>query len=367
MKKIMLIFGTRPEAIKMCPLVAELKARGLSDVIVCTTGQHKELLCEVLDAFCVVPDYKLSIMQEGQSLSDITCRVVEEISKILLCEHPDIVLVHGDTTTAFAASLAAFYCGIAIGHVEAGLRTYNIYSPYPEEFNRRVISLLAKYHFAPTESAKNNLLRENCNEKNIFVTGNTGIDALRYTVRQDFSHELLSKAGDRRIIMLTMHRRENIGVPMQNVFCALKRIVEEYSDVCVIYPVHPNPKVREIVLASLSGVERVFLCESLGVFDFHNFLARSYMIVTDSGGIQEEAPYFKKPVLVVRDTTERPEGVEAGTLRLVGTDFVSVYQNLKLLLDDKDVYYAMAQSKNPYGDGFASSRIADVVFDAFER
>ena len=351
----------------MCPLVAELKALGNCNVIVCTTGQHKELLCEVLDAFCVVPDYKLSIMKEGQSLSDITCRVVEGISRLLLREHPDIVLVHGDTTTAFATSLAAFYCGIAIGHVEAGLRTYNIHSPYPEEFNRCAISLLAKYHFAPTEAAKKNLLREGHNEKSIFVTGNTGIDALRFTVREDFCHELLSKAEGRRIIMLTMHRRENIGAPMRNVFCALKRIAEEYSDVCVIYPIHPNPKVREIVLAELCGSERIFLCEPLGVFDFHNFLARSNLIVTDSGGIQEEAPYFKKPVLVVRDTTERPEGVEAGTLRLVGTDFVSVYKNLKLLLDDTAVYHSMAQAKNPFGDGFASSRIADVVFDAFER
>ena len=361
MKKITLIFGTRPEAIKMCPLVLELKKRKNAEVTVCTSGQHKEMLKEVLAAFDVKPDYELAIMRENQSLCDITKNAVEGISRVLLAEKPDLVLVHGDTLTAFCAALSAFYCKIDVGHVEAGLRTYDIHSPYPEEFNRRAISLIAKYHFAPTKSAKENLLREGCDEKSVFVTGNTAIDALKTTVKKDYVHPALQGAKAHRIIMLTMHRRENLGSPMKNIFRALRQVTKEYSDVCVIYPVHPNPRVREIVSEELLGCERIILTEPLGVFDFHNFLAQSYMIVTDSGGIQEEAPYLKKPILVARDTTERPEGIAAGTARLIGCEQETVYQNIKLLLDDTSLYFQMSHAKNPFGDGFASSRIADVL------
>ena len=345
----------------MCPLVAELKLRENTEVIVCVTGQHKELLYDVLEAFGILPDYELSIMKEGQTLSEITCKVIKGITDIILFERPDTVLVHGDTTTAFSATLAAFYCGVDVGHIEAGLRTYNIHSPYPEEFNRRAIALVAKYHFAPTEGARDNLLREGCDEKRIFVTGNTAIDALRYTVRKGYLHPLLEETKNRRIILLTMHRRENIGEPMRCIFKALRKIVKEYEDVCVIYPMHPNPKVREIAYEVFCECDRILLTEPFGVLDFHNFLAKSYLTVTDSGGIQEEAPYFGIPVLVARDTTERPEGIEAGTARLIGREEKSVYQSIKCLLDDSILYTKMSQAKNPYGDGFSSARIAAVL------
>ena len=363
MKKIMLILGTRPEAIKMCPLIAELRARGSAKISVCASGQHKEMLCDVLDAFGVRPDHELSIMKKGQTLSKITYKATEGLSNMLLLERPDLVLVHGDTATAFCGALAAFYAKIDVGHVEAGLRTYNLYSPYPEEFNRRAISLIAKYHFAPTESAKQNLLREGIDKKSVFVTGNTAIDALRTTVRKNYSHPALQNADNRRIIMLTMHRRENIGAPMKNVFRALYRITEEYPDTCVIYPMHPNPEVREIARAELGKSKSVYLSEPLGVLDFHNILARSYIAVTDSGGIQEEAPHLNKPVLVARDTTERPEGIQAGTAKLIGCEAQNVYQSIKRLLDDPVLYTKMSQAQNPYGDGFASARIANVLLD----
>ena len=363
MKKIMLIFGTRPEAIKMCPLITELKTRKKAKISVCTSGQHKEMLRDVLEAFGIIPDYELSIMKKGQTLSEITCKAIEGISKILVSESPDLVLVHGDTTTAFCGALAAFYSKIDVGHVEAGLRTYNVYSPYPEEFNRRTISLIAKYHFAPTDVAKQNLLHEGINEKNVFVTGNTAIDALKTTVKKDYTHPALKSNGNGRLIMLTMHRRENVGTPMKNVFRALRKIADEYSDVRIIYPLHPNPCVREIAYAELGDCKSICLTEPLGVLDFHNFLAKSYIIITDSGGIQEEAPHLGKPVLVARDTTERPEGIRAGTARLIGCEEETVYKSIKLLLDDTSLYAKMSQAQNPYGDGFASSRIANVLLN----
>ncbi len=363
MKKITVIFGTRPEAIKMCPLVKELKNRKNFEVSVCVSGQHEALLSDVLNAFEIIPKYNLSLMRQGQNLSELTSKAIDSISRVLMSERPDTVLVHGDTTTAFSAALAAFYCGADIGHIEAGLRTYNIFSPYPEEFNRRAISLVSKYHFAPTESAKENLLSEGYDESHIFVTGNTAIDALRTTVREDYTHPALDAFAGYKIIMLTLHRRESIGTPMRNVFRALRRIAKEHKDVCIIYPVHPNPRVRKIAHAELCDCERILLTEPLGVLDFHNFLARCYMTLTDSGGIQEEAPHLGKPVLVARNTTERPEGISAGTARLIGCKEVDVYQSVKLLLDDSSLYSEMAQSKNPYGDGFASSRIADILLN----
>ena len=361
MKKIICIFGTRPEAIKMCPLVSELRRRKEVKVSVCTSGQHKEMLKDVLDAFSIIPEFELSIMKKEQTLADITSRAVEGISRVLFMERPDLVLVHGDTTTAFAGALSAFYLGIDVGHVEAGLRTYNMKSPFPEEFNRCAISLIAKYNFAPTAKAKENLLLEGVAEENIFVTGNTAIDALNTTVRNDYESSILDMAKDKKIIMLTMHRRENIGEPMKNVFRALRRIAEEYSDVCVIYPVHPNPSVSKIAREEFLGCRNIFLTEPLGVFDFHNFLARSYMIITDSGGIQEEAPHLGKPVLVARDTTERPEGIEAGTAMLIGCDEINAYEKISLLINGSLLYSKMASAKNPYGDGKASLRIADVL------
>lgn len=361
MKKIMLIFGTRPEAIKMCPLVIELKQRENIKTSVCVSGQHREMLDSVLDAFGVTPDYDLSIMRQGQSLLDITSGVLEGIYRLLERERPDVALVHGDTSTAFAAALACFYAGVEVGHVEAGLRTYKPRSPYPEEFNRRAIALIAKYHFAPTERARENLLCEGCDSSSVFVTGNTAIDALCTTVKENYSHPALEWARGRRIILLTAHRRENLGEPMRNIFRALRGIVEEYSDVCVIYPIHLNPSVRVIARDELLSCEKIRIIEPLGVLDFHNFMRKCYMIITDSGGIQEEAPALSRPVLVARDTTERPEGIEAGTLRLVGTDEREIYESVKLLLEDGRIYESMARAKNPYGDGFASRRIADIL------
>lgn len=361
MKKIMLVFGTRPEAIKMCPLVKELKTRKNIETIVCVTGQHREMLQQVLDCFEVVPDYNLDIMQDKQTLFDITVNIIQKIKKVLEEVSPDIVLVHGDTSTTFVTSLCCYYMQIPVGHVEAGLRTYNIYSPFPEEFNRQATGIIAKYHFAPTENAKNNLLKEGKKEENIYVTGNTAIDALKTTVKENYNNELLEWAKDSRLIVLTAHRRENLGQPLEHIFKAIRRIVDEYDDIKVVYPVHKNPIVRETARRILEDEEKIKLVEPLEVIDFHNLLARAYVIMTDSGGIQEEAPSLGKPVLVMRETTERPEGIKAGTLKLVGTDEEKIYNNLKILLDNKEEYEKMSKASNPYGDGFACKRIADVL------
>lgn len=363
MKKIMLVFGTRPEAIKMCPLVKELKTRKNIEVKVCVTGQHREMLQQVLDCFKVVPDYNLEIMKDKQTLFDITMNIISKIKPVLEKEKPDIVLVHGDTTTTFVTSLCAFYMQIPVGHVEAGLRTYNIYSPYPEEFNRQATGIIAEYHFAPTEKSKQNLINEGKDENKIYVTGNTAIDALKTTVKTDYNHELFNWIGNDRLIMLTAHRRENIGKPLENMFTAIKNILNEYKDVKVIYPIHKNPVVREIANRILKDNDRIKLIEPLEVIDFHNFLNKAYLILTDSGGIQEEAPSLGKPVLVLRDTTERPEGVEARTLKLVGTEKQNVYNNIKELLDNKEEYQNMSKASNPYGDGNACRRIADILVD----
>ncbi len=361
MKTIMLVFGTRPEAIKMCPLVNELKTRKNINTVVCVTGQHRQMLDQVLDAFKVVPDYDLSIMKDKQTLFDITTNILTGIGKVLDKVKPDVVLVHGDTSTTFVTALACFYKQIAVGHVEAGLRTYDIYSPYPEEFNRQAVGIIAKYNFSPTELSKSNLLREGKNPDSIYVTGNTAIDALKTTVREDYTHPELEWASDSRLIVITAHRRENLGQPMHNMFRAIRRIMDEHPDVKAIYPIHMNPVVREAAEEELSGCDRIRIIEPLEVLDFHNLLARSYLILTDSGGIQEEAPSLGKPVLVMRDTTERPEGIAAGTLKLVGTDEQVIYDEFKLLLENKEAYEAMSKASNPYGDGFASKRIADVL------
>lgn len=361
MKQIMLVFGTRPEAIKMCPLVNELKSRKEIQTILCVTGQHRQMLDQVLEAFQVVPDYDLSIMKDKQNLFDVTIAILEKIKAILEQERPDVVMVHGDTTTTFATALAAFYLQIPIGHVEAGLRTYNICSPYPEEFNRQATGILAGFNFAPTEMSRENLLREGKAKDSIYVTGNTAIDALKTTVNEDYTHPQLDWAKGSRLIMLTAHRRENLGEPLRHMFKAIKRIVDEFDDIKVIYPIHMNPAVRQVAREVLGGDERVRIIEPLEVLDFHNFLSRSYLILTDSGGIQEEAPSLGKPVLVMRNTTERPEGIAAGTLKLVGTNEETIYQEFKTLLTDTTAYEAMSQASNPYGDGFASKRIADIL------
>ncbi len=361
MKTVMLVFGTRPEAIKMCPLVKELKTRENLKTVVCVTGQHREMLSQVLEAFEVAPDYDLSIMRTNQTLFDITSNILDRIKCVLEIEQPDIVLVHGDTSTTFVTALACFYMQIPVGHVEAGLRTYDIYSPYPEEFNRRAVGIIAKYNFAPTELSKDNLLREGKRPETIYVTGNTAIDALRTTVRQDYTHPELDWASDSRLIIITAHRRENLGEPMHHMFRAIRRILDEHPDVKAIYPIHMNPLVREAASQELGGCERIHIIEPLDVLDFHNFIARSYMILTDSGGIQEEAPSLGKPVLVMRDTTERPEGIKAGTLRLVGTDEEVIYNSFKELLEDSESYDKMSHASNPYGDGTACRRIADIL------
>lgn len=361
MKTVMLVFGTRPEAIKMCPLVNELKKRPGIRTVVCVSGQHREMLDAVLRAFNVVPDYDLAIMKDRQTLFDITVNILERIRAVLEEVKPDVVLVHGDTSTTFVTALACFYMQIPVGHVEAGLRTYNIYSPYPEEFNRQAVSVIAKYNFAPTELSRENLLREGRKPENIYVTGNTAIDALKTTVRADYTHPELEWAAGSRLIMITAHRRENLGEPMHRMFRAIRRIIEEHPDVRAIYPIHMNPVVREEANAELGGCDRIRIIEPLDVLDFHNFLSRSYLILTDSGGIQEEAPSLGKPVLVMRDTTERPEGIAAGTLRLVGTEEETIYKNFKELLEDRAAYDRMAHASNPYGDGFASVRIADAL------
>lgn len=361
MKTIMLVFGTRPEAIKMCPLVNELKKRDKFRTVVCVTGQHRQMLDQVLDAFEVIPDYDLSIMKDKQTLFDITTGILTKIGEVLETVKPDVVLVHGDTSTTFVTALACFYKQIPVGHVEAGLRTYNIYSPYPEEFNRQAVSIIAKYNFAPTELSKENLIREGKTPKSIYITGNTAIDALKTTVREDYTHPELEWASDSRLIMITAHRRENLGQPMHNMFRAIRRVIDEHPDVKAIYPIHMNPSVRLAAEEELNGCDRIRIIEPLDVLDFHNFLAHSYMILTDSGGIQEEAPSLGKPVLVMRDTTERPEGISAGTLKLVGTDEDVIYSNFKELLESKKAYHSMAHAENPYGDGFACKRIADIL------
>ncbi len=361
MKKVMLVFGTRPEAIKMCPLVNELKGRREIQTVVCVTGQHRQMLDQVLETFKVVPDYDLSIMKERQTLFDVTTNILNRIREVLEKESPDVVLVHGDTSTTFVTALACFYLQIPVGHVEAGLRTYNIYSPYPEEFNRQAVSIISAYNFAPTEFSKQNLIKEGKNPSSIFVTGNTAIDALKTTVRADYCHEQLDWAEGSRLIMVTAHRRENLGEPMKHMFQAIRRVCDEHPDVKAIYPIHMNPVVRETAKAILGGDARIRIIEPLDVLDFHNFLAHSYMILTDSGGIQEEAPSLGKPVLVMRDTTERPEGIAAGTLKLVGTDEETIYKAFKRLLEDSDEYARMSEASNPYGDGLASKRIADIL------
>ncbi len=361
MKTVMLVFGTRPEAIKMCPLVNELKTRKGIQTVVCVTGQHRQMLDQVLEVFHVVPDYDLSIMKDKQTLFDITTNILNGMGAVLDEVGPDVVLVHGDTSTTFVTALACFYKQIPVGHVEAGLRTYDIYSPYPEEFNRQAVGIVAKYNFSPTELSKNNLLKEGKNPDSIYVTGNTAIDALKTTVREDYTHPELEWAADSRLIVITAHRRENLGEPMHNMFRAIRRIMEEHPDVKAIYPIHMNPVVREAAAQELGGCDRIHIIEPLEVLDFHNFLANSYMILTDSGGIQEEAPSLGKPVLVMRDTTERPEGIAAGTLKLVGTDENVIYSNFKELLENRQAYERMAQASNPYGDGFASKRIADIL------
>ncbi len=361
MKTILLVFGTRPEAIKMCPLVNELKTRDNIKTVVCVTGQHRQMLDMVLDTFNVVPDYDLSIMKAGQTLFDITTNILNRIRDVLDEVKPDVVLVHGDTSTTFVTALACFYKQIAIGHVEAGLRTYNIYSPYPEEFNRQAVSIISKYNFAPTELSKANLIKEGKDESSIYITGNTAIDALKTTVRDDYTHPELEWAKDSRLIMITAHRRENLGEPMHNMFRAIRRVMDEHPDVKAIYPIHMNPVVRQAADEELGGCDRIHIIEPLEVLDFHNFLARSFMILTDSGGIQEEAPSLGKPVLVMRDTTERPEGIKAGTLKLVGTDEQVIYENFKLLLEDQTAYDLMSKASNPYGDGLACKRIADIL------
>lgn len=361
MKKVMVVFGTRPEAIKMCPVVKELKTRTKLETVVCVTGQHRQMLDQVLEAFDVVPNYDLSIMKEKQTLFDVTQNILEKMKEVLEKEAPDIVLVHGDTSTTFATSLAAFYLQIPIGHVEAGLRTYDVFSPFPEEFNRQSTGIIAKYHFAPTDVSMQNLLNEGKKSEYIYITGNTAIDALKTTVRRDYVHPVLDWVGDSKLIMLTAHRRENLGQPLKNMFKAIKRIVDEYEDIKVIYPIHMNPLVREIANEILANHKRIRIIEPLEVIDFHNFLSKSYLILTDSGGIQEEAPSLGKPVFVMRDTTERPEGIKAGTLKLVGTDEEVIYDNVKLLLNDKLAYEKMSKASNPYGDGLASKRIADIL------
>ena len=367
MIKVMTIFGTRPEAIKMAPLVKELQKRKENiECIVCVTAQHREMLDQVLNTFEIKPDYDLNIMKNGQTLVDITTRVISDLDQVLKVSKPDIVLVHGDTTTTFASALTAFYNQIKIGHVEAGLRTYNKYSPYPEEMNRQMTSCLSDLHFAPTELSKNNLIKEG-KTKNVYITGNTAIDAMKYTISDAYKNEILDWASNSRMILLTAHRRENLGYPMYNIFRAIKRIVEEYKDVKVIYPIHLNPRVRDIAKEILNDCDRIKLIEPLEVVDFHNFQNKSYFIMSDSGGIQEEAPSLGKPVLVLRDTTERPEGIDAGTLKLVGTDEEKIYQEAKNLLDNEEEYLKMSKASNPYGDGNASKRIVDAIISYFEE
>jgi len=365
MIKVITVFGTRPEAIKMAPLVKELKLREEIECIVCVTAQHREMLDQVLQVFDIEPDYDLNIMSQGQTLSDITSKALKGLEEVIRIEKPNIVLVHGDTTTTFAGALAAFYNQVDMGHVEAGLRTWNKYSPYPEEMNRQMVGVMADMHFAPTENSKNSLLNEGKKSETIYVTGNTAIDALKTTIKKDYAHPAFDWLGEDKLILLTAHRRENLGEPMRNMFKAIKRIVEEFEGVKVIYPVHLNPKVREIADEILGNDDRIKLIKPLEVIDFHNFMNRAHIILTDSGGIQEEAPSLGKPVLVLRDTTERPEGIEAGTLKLAGTDEETIYKLTKELLVNKEVYEQMSKATNPYGDGHASERIVDSIIKKY--
>lgn len=366
-KKVMTIFGTRPEAIKMAPLVKELQSRSDEfEAIVAVTAQHREMLDQVLQVFQITPDFDLNIMKQKQTLAQITTKVLEGLDDIMKTAKPDIVLVHGDTTTTFAASLAAFYNQIAVGHVEAGLRTWNKYSPYPEEMNRQLTGIMADLHFSPTELSKQNLLNENKPADRISVTGNTVIDALQTTVDMHYSHPILEKMGDKRLVLMTAHRRENLGSNMEQMFRAIKRLVETHDDIHVIYPIHMNPVVRETANQILGDDERIEIIEPLGLVDFHNFMAKSYLILTDSGGLQEEAPSLGVPVLVLRDTTERPEGIKAGTLKLAGTDEDTIFNMANELLSDEAAHDAMAKASNPYGDGQASRRIADEITKYFQ-
>lgn len=365
MIKVMTIFGTRPEAIKMAPLVKELQSRKEIECIVCVTAQHREMLDQVLETFNIKPDYDLNIMKQGQTLVDITSKVLIGLDEVLKEVQPNIVLVHGDTTTTFAGALAAFYNQIDIGHVEAGLRTYDKYAPYPEEMNRQMVSALADMNFAPTNLSKQNLLNENKKEETIYVTGNTVIDAMKTTVTDNYHHPVLDWVGDSRMLLLTAHRRENLGEPMRHIFTGIKQIVDEFPDVKVVYPIHLNPKVREIAYEVFGNNDRIKLIEPLEVFDFHNFQNKAYLILSDSGGVQEEAPSLGKPVLVLRNTTERPEGIEAGTLKLVGTDSKVIYEETKKLLTNKEEYDKMAKATNPYGDGFASKYVVDAIINKY--
>ena len=364
--KVMSVFGTRPEAIKMAPLIKELESRKEIKSIVCVTAQHREMLDQVLEIFSIKPDYDLNIMHQGQTLGEITTRAVNGLEAVIKKVQPDIVLVHGDTTTTFAGALAAFYNKVAIGHVEAGHRTFDKYSPYPEEMNRQMVDCMSDMFFAPTNLNKENLLKQNVDENKIYVTGNTVLDVIKTTILEDYKNEVLDWANDSRMILFTAHRSENIGEPMHHIFKAVKKILDEFKDVKVIYPIHLNPKVREIAHKEFDGCDRIKLIEPLDVIDFHNFINKSYMIMSDSGGVQEEAPSLGKPVLVLRDTTERIEGVEAGTLKLVGTDEDSIYREAKLLLTNNEEYEKMSNALNPYGDGFASKRIVDAIIERFK-
>lgn len=360
-KKIMAVFGTRPEAIKMCPLVNELKKRDGFDVVVCVTAQHRQMLDQVLTTFNVVPDHDLNIMKDRQTLFDITINILNGIKEVLEKERPDVVLVHGDTSTTFVTALACFYLQIPVGHVEAGLRTYNIYSPYPEEFNRQAVGIVSQYNFSPTQLAADHLIKEGKNPDTIYITGNTVIDAMQHTVKEDYTHPELEWVGDSKLIFITAHRRENLGEPMRNMFRAIRRVLNEHPDCKAVYPIHMNPAVREAAVAELGDCEQIHIIEPVEVFDCHNFEARAFLCLTDSGGIQEECPSYGVPVLVMRDTTERPEGVDAGTLRLVGTDEEVIYRAFTELLEDKEAYENMSGACNPYGDGHACERIADIL------
>ena len=361
MKKVLIVFGTRPEAIKMCPLVNELKKRSGLEVQVCVTAQHRQMLDQVLETFGVIPDFDLNIMKERQTLFDITTNILNNIKSVLELVKPDVVLVHGDTSTTFVTALACFYMQIPVGHVEAGLRTYNIYSPYPEEFNREAVGIIAQYNFAPTTLSRDNLIKEGKNPDNIYVTGNTVIDAMQHTVSSDYRHPELDWVGDDKLIFITAHRRENLGEPMHHMFRAIRRVLDEYPECKAVYPIHMNPVVRKAASEELGDCKQIHIIEPIEVFDCHNFEARCHLCLTDSGGIQEECPSYGKPVLVMRDTTERPEGVDAGTLRLVGTDEEVIYNNFKELLENQEAYDAMSHACNPYGDGLASKRIADIL------
>lgn len=360
-KKVMLVFGTRPEAIKMCPLVKELRTRDGLETIVCVTGQHRQMLDQVLNVFDVIPDYDLSIMKDGQTLFDITNMILTRIREVIEAVKPDVVLVHGDTSTTFATALACFYLQIPVGHVEAGLRTYNIYSPFPEEFNRQAVGIISKYNFAPTHLSANNLIREGKDPSTVFITGNTVIDAMKHTVKTNYNHPELEWVGDSKMIFITAHRRENLGEPMHRMFRAIRRVLEAHPDCKAVYPIHMNPMVRKAAEMELGDCEQIHIIEPLDVMDCHNFEARAFLCLTDSGGIQEECPSYGVPVLVMRDTTERPEGVNAGTLRLVGTNEEKIFETFNLLINNREVYNEMSRACNPYGDGFACKRIADIL------